>query len=172
MGIWDNISGALNKGVEGAGRFADATSLKFRLGEVERKRRDLAGDLGEKLYEAVSSDAGLPEGCEDIVAAMKSCDSEIAQIKAEIESIARKTEASKAASVTYSCPSCGATLSQGARFCHVCGTQLAPVQAAQRAEGQAAPAVDSAGGAAAASAQSYDVPVPAPTAHDEPAQQQ
>lgn len=157
MGIWDNISDALNKGVEGAGRFADATSLKFRLGEVERKRRDLAGDLGEKLYEAVSSEAGLPEGCEDIVAAMKACDSEIAQIKAEIENVARKTEASKAASVTYSCPSCGATLSpQGARFCHVCGTQLAPVQAARHAE-DVSVSQDSLEGHAA-SAQSYEPP--------------
>lgn len=157
MGIWDNISDAFNKGVEGAGRFADATSLKFRLGEVERKRRDLAGDLGEKLYEAVSSEGGLPEGCEDIVAAMKACDNEIAQIKAEIENVARKTEASKAASVTYSCPSCGATLSpQGARFCHVCGTQLAPVQAARHAE-DASVSQDSPEGHAA-SAQSYEPP--------------
>lgn len=129
MGIWDDISGALNKGVEGAGRFADATSLKFKLGEVERRKRDLACDLGEKFYEAVSSDSALPEGCEETIAAMKACDEEIAQIKADIEAIARKTEASKAAAVTYSCPSCGATLSPGARFCHACGVALAPVQA-------------------------------------------
>ena len=47
MGIFNDITGVFNKGVEGAGRFADATSFKFRLGELERKRRNLAADLGE-----------------------------------------------------------------------------------------------------------------------------
>lgn len=162
MGIWNDISEALNKGVEGAGRIADATSLKFKLGEVERRKRDLACELGEKFYVAVSSDVALPESCEETIAAMKACDEEIAKIKADIEEIARKAEASKAASVTYSCPSCGATLSPGARFCHACGTALAPVQAPSQTpfqDGSAAVASQTPDAAAPASMpQSYEVP--------------
>lgn len=172
MGIWNDISDALSKGVEGAGRFADATSLKFKLGEAERKKRDLACDLGEKFYASVSSNEAISDDCEGIIAAMKACDAEIAQIKADIEDIARKAEASKAASVTYSCPSCGATLSAGSRFCHACGTALAPVQASPQSpltpdsaepaaqESQAAPQSQDFGACTApqSASQSYEVP--------------
>ena len=49
MGIWDNVSSMLGKGADAAGRFANATNLKFKLGEEQRKRRDLAAELGESL---------------------------------------------------------------------------------------------------------------------------
>ncbi|MDO4443168.1 MAG: zinc ribbon domain-containing protein [Slackia sp.] len=125
MGIWDNISGALNKGMEGAGRFADATSLKFKLGEAERKRRDLAADLGESLYASVENGTELPAECERIISDMRSVDAEISQLKADMERIAHESEVAKAASVSYCCPNCGATLSSGARFCHACGAPTA-----------------------------------------------
>lgn len=121
MGIWDDISGVLNRGMEGAGRIADTTSLKFKLGEVERRRRDLAADLGESLYASVESGSELPAECERIIADMRACDIEISQVKADIERIARESDAAKAASVAYCCSHCGATLSPGARFCHACG---------------------------------------------------
>ena len=55
MGIWDNVSSMLGKGADAAGRFANATNLKFKLGEEQRKRRDLAAELGESLYETVAA---------------------------------------------------------------------------------------------------------------------
>ena len=55
MGIWDNVSTMLGKGADAAGRFANATNLKFKLGEEQRKRRDLAAELGESLYETVTA---------------------------------------------------------------------------------------------------------------------
>lgn len=125
MGIFNDITGVFNKGVEGAGRFADATSFKFRLGELERKRRNLAADLGENLYEMAAANPVLSAGCEQIIADIKACDDEAAQIKLEMERIARESSAARTQAVLYSCPTCGATLSTGARFCHVCGTPIA-----------------------------------------------
>ncbi|MDO4589865.1 MAG: zinc ribbon domain-containing protein [Slackia sp.] len=132
MGLWNDISGAFNKGVEGAGRFADATGLKFKLGECERKRRDLAADLGELLYDSISNGGEPPAACERVIMDIRTCDAEIAQIKADIERIVHETESAKAASVAYSCPSCGATLPAGARFCHACGAPAAYVPASAR----------------------------------------
>lgn len=132
MGFWNDISGAFNKGVEGAGRFADATGLKFKLGESERKRRDLAADLGELLYDSISNGGEPPAACERVIMDIRACDAEIARIKADIERIAREAESAKTASVAYSCPSCGATLSAGARFCHACGTPAAYATASAR----------------------------------------
>ena len=142
MGIWNDISGALSKGMEGAGRFADATSLKFKLGEVERRRRDLAADLGERLYDSVESGSELPAECERIIADMRACDVEIARTKTEMERIARETEEAKAASASSCCPHCGAALSPSARFCHACG---APMAASPQNRGPQQPACDGQG---------------------------
>ena len=46
MGIWDNVSSMLGKGADAAGRFANATNLKFKLGEEQRKRRRSCGRIG------------------------------------------------------------------------------------------------------------------------------
>lgn len=127
MGIWDNVSTMLDKGADAAGRFANATNLKFRLGEEQRKRRDLAAELGESLYETVAANPSLAAGRERILADMAACDAEIARIKEEVDRIARENEALKAEAVSYSCPVCGSTLARNARFCSTCGTPLAPL---------------------------------------------
>lgn len=138
MGIWNDVSSMLSKGASAAERFADATSLKFKLGEEQRKRRDLATSLGESLYEEVALNPSLAAGREHILADMAACDTEIARLKAEIDRIAQENEAIKADSVSYSCPACGSTLARDARFCSTCGTPLAPMASsgwASQAEG-------------------------------------
>ena len=125
MGIWDNVSSMLGKGADAAGRFANATNLKFKLGEEQRKRRDLAAELGESLYETVAANPSLAAGRERILADMAACDAEIARIKEEVDRIAQENEALKAEAVSYSCPVCGSTLARNARFCSTCGTPLA-----------------------------------------------
>ena len=117
MGIWDDVSTMLGKGADAAGRFANATNLKFRLGDEQRKRRDLAAELGESLYETVAANPSLAAGRERILADMAACDAEIARIKEEVDRIARENEALKAEAVSYSCPVCGSTLARNARFC-------------------------------------------------------
>lgn len=96
MGIWDNVSSMLGKGADAAGRFANATNLKFKLGEEQRKRRDLAAELGESLYETVAANPSLAAGRERILADMAACDAEIARIKEEVDRIAQENEALKA----------------------------------------------------------------------------
>ncbi len=127
MGIWDNVSSMLGKGADAAGRFANATNLKFKLGEEQRKRRDLAAELGESLYETVAANPSLAAGRERILADMAACDAEIARIKEEVDRIAQENEALKAEAVSYLCPVCGSTLARNARFCSTCGTPLAPL---------------------------------------------
>ena len=90
MGIWDNVSTMLGKGADAAGRFANATNLKFKLGEEQRKRRDLAAELGESLYETVTANPSLAAGRERILADMAACDVEIARIKEEVDRIAQR----------------------------------------------------------------------------------
>lgn len=135
MGILDDLSSALSKAQAGATRFADSASLKFKLGEADRKRRDYMAQLGESLYGMVCADPALRAGREEILAGIAQCEADKAQAQAELDRIAK--EAAEAKVTTLVCPNCGGALVQGASFCPVCGSQVA---ASQPAQPQAAPA--------------------------------
>lgn len=147
MGILDDLSSAFSKAQAGATRFADSASLKFKLGEADRKRRDYMAQLGESLYGMVCNDPALKAGREEILAGIAQCEADKAQAQAELDRIAK--EAAEAKAATLVCPTCGSALTQGASFCSTCGTRVAAVEqpsaAAQQpvytqAQPQAAPA--------------------------------
>lgn len=135
MGILDDLSSALSKAQAGATRFADSASLKFKLGEADRKRRDYMAQLGESLYGMVCADPALRAGREEILAGIAQCEADKAQAQAELDRIAK--EAAEAKVTTLVCPNCGGALVQGASFCPVCGSQVAAGQPAQPQAAQA-----------------------------------
>ena len=143
MGILDDLSSAFSKAQAGATRFADSASLKFKLGEADRKRRDYMAQLGESLYGMVCGDPALRVGREDILAGIAQCEADKAQAQAELDRIAK--EAAEAKAATLVCPNCGSALAPGAAFCSTCGLRVqAPEQAAPQqpayTQAQAAPA--------------------------------
>ena len=122
MGILDDLSSAFSKAQAGATRFADSASLKFKLGEADRKRRDYMAQLGESLYGMVCVDPALKAGREEILAGIAQCEADKAQAQAELDRIAK--EAAEAKAATLVCPNCGGALVQGAMFCPTCGAQV------------------------------------------------
>ncbi len=122
MGILDDLSSAFSKAQAGASRFADSASLKFKMGEAERKRRDYMAQLGESLYAEVCMNPQMKAGRETILAGIAQCDADLAQVQSELDRIARETAEAKASALT--CPVCGGTLVPGARFCSTCGAQI------------------------------------------------
>lgn len=135
MGILDDLSSAFSKAQAGATRFADTASLKFKLGEAERKRRDLMAQLGESLYAEVCGNPALKAGREAMLAGIAQCEADRAQVQSELDRIAKEAAESKSASFT--CPVCGGTLVPGARFCPTCGTRMQPATPQDAASTQA-----------------------------------
>lgn len=135
MGILDDLSSAFSKAQAGATRFADTASLKFKLGEAERKRRDLMAQLGESLYAEACGNPTLKAGREAILAGIAQCEADRAQVQSELDRIAKEAAESKSAS--YVCPVCGGTLVPGARFCQTCGAQMQPSSSAPEGAPQA-----------------------------------
>ena len=96
MGILDDLSSAFSKAQAGATRFADSASLKFKLGEADRKRRDYMAQLGESLYSMVCNDPALKAGREEILAGIAQCEADKAQAQAELDRIAKEAAEAKA----------------------------------------------------------------------------
>ncbi len=122
MNIFDDLSIAFNKAQASIGRFADQTSLKFKVGEAERKRRDFMAQLGESLYDAVCADPDMRVGREEILVGIARCETERAQAQSELDRIAQEAAAAKRE--LFTCSRCGGTLILGANFCPTCGVAI------------------------------------------------
>ena len=56
MGIMDDVTGAMRRGTSAAERTARSTKLKADLREVNKRRQNLAAQLGASLYDATRED--------------------------------------------------------------------------------------------------------------------
>lgn len=159
MGIIDDLSSAFDGGLAGARRIADKTSLKFKLSEADRKRRDLMAQFGESLYEKARANSSLREGREAILDGIAALDAERAAIQAEMERVEKEAAEAKKA-VPLTCSVCGGTLVAQARFCPTCGAMVYGPAQAQAAYTQAHPAQPQQPGSAQACepTQTYEVP--------------
>lgn len=128
-----------NRGKDAAARTGRQMTLKTQLTSLTTQRRNLAADLGEKLYEFVRNDETLAAENRETLSQMEGIDIQIAKINADLEAIERENEAAKAAAeaereeaqqradqrLAYGfarvCPFCGTTIATDAKFCSGCG---------------------------------------------------
>ena len=139
MGVLDDLSNTFTKGTVVVERNARILVLKTKIGEAQSRRSSAVSALGADLYQQFYNNPEVRAGREQLFDNVTNCDNEIADLQAQV----RRLEA-EAASATSEipmnqayqnraaqqvvCPSCGSTLSVGARFCHACGAQV-PVPA-------------------------------------------
>lgn len=134
MGILDNMTAAVNRGTESAGRAAEKLKLKNQINEVNKRRQQLAAQLGASLYDVTKDNAELRQGREALFDGIAACDAERASAQAKIDELDVMAQAASAAASTFSCAVCGATMGGGDLFCSGCG---APVE---KAKASSAPA--------------------------------
>lgn len=129
MGVFDDLSGLFNKGVASAGRVADATSAKIKMGSLDSRRRMACAQLGESLYELVLATPELQVGREVILSEIAACDQEREALQKELDRVEREAARARSAAVVYACPACGAAMNVQSRYCPHCGAvQPVPVQ--------------------------------------------
>lgn len=134
MGILDNMTAAVNRGTEQAGRAAEKLKLKNQINEINKRRQQLAAQLGASLYDATKDNAELRQGREALFDGIAACDAERAAAQAKIDELDAMAQAATVAAATYKCAVCGATMAGGDLFCSGCG---AP---AEKAKASSAPA--------------------------------
>ena len=149
MGFLDNLSAALDKGVAGASRMADTASLKMKVVDTDRRRKEALVNLGEAVVADPAVVEALTPEFKDLFSAVFDCDAEKRQLQEEIAAIEEQVAQEKAQSaaeasrtaapmgaavvgspagsnapVSYVCSSCGAPVAQGAQFCSNCGKAI------------------------------------------------
>lgn len=109
---------------QGGGAYLTALE-QSRAGALE-KLSERYLELGRAYYESHLDDHGTEY--EESLAAIRDAHAEITRCQQQSEEIAARRR----------CPACGAELTEGSRFCNICGTKLpeAPVSAKAQSQGQ------------------------------------
>lgn len=118
MGILDSVTSAVNRGTESAGRAAEKVKINNKMNEVNKRRQQLAAQLGASLYLATKDDVSLRQGREGLYDSITACDAEREQLQARLAAI----EAASEAVETFKCSVCGTKMAGGDLFCSGCGT--------------------------------------------------
>ena len=102
--------------------------LKAQMKHLEKEKEKQFPNLGRATYQAFLegrlTDAGLIEPCEKL----RALDNEANQARAQVDELQAQSQQMKVglAPAGVPCPSCGASVAPGIRFCGNCGSQVAP----------------------------------------------
>lgn len=143
MGIFDSAQDLLNRGMAATERGTRMVSLKAQLGDAERQRDKALMAFGESVYRAAVEDPSLRVGREELFADVEAAYGLIADISHDILAVEDEGRAARAAAEQakdegraeapveavsegrlYACPSCGADVEGGHKFCSSCGSSL------------------------------------------------
>ena len=130
MGFFDSVTSTFNRGVAAAGRTGDQVRLKGQMNDANKRRQNLAAQLGASLYDITKDDPNLRLGREALYDGIAAIDAERTQIQAELDRLEREAQAAQIASTHFACPFCGSQLSANDVFCSGCGKPMAEIQAA------------------------------------------
>ena len=133
MGIFDDARAAVNRGTATAERTTRKLKLQTQVNDVNKRRQNLATQLGASLYEATKDDEKLRSGRESLYDGMAACDKERADLLAQIAHIDEETAAEQSAARSFICGVCGTRVSEADMFCSGCGTPSAQAKAAAQA---------------------------------------
>ena len=140
MGFIDNVSSAIDRGTNAAGRKTREIKLNSQMNDVNKRRQGFAAQLGASLYEATKDDPTFREGRETLYDSIAACDEERARIQKELADIKAEAEADSAAAHSFSCVVCGARMTEADLFCSGCGTPAAQAHPVQPSAMPVAPA--------------------------------
>lgn len=125
MGFLDNITSTVNRGTESAGRTAERIKLKNQINEINKRRQQLAGQLGASLYDATKDMPEFRSDREALYDGIASCDAERIECQRKIDELDAMAQAATVAATSYRCVVCGATFAGDDLFCSGCGTPVA-----------------------------------------------
>ena len=140
MGFLDSVQSTFNRGVAAAGRTSDQVRLKGQMNDANKRRQNLAAQLGASLYEITKDDPQLRAGRESLYDGIAAIDAERVQIQAELDRLEREAQAAQIAATHFACPFCGFQLSANDVFCSSCGKSMTEIQAVLSAAQTGAPA--------------------------------
>lgn len=122
MSIFDNVTSTINRSTAAAGRAAETVKIKAHISEVNKRRQQLAAQLGASLYEETRGNEALRTGREALYDGIAACDAERAECQKQLAEIEAQAALQAEAARTYVCPTCGSAVGASDMFCSGCGT--------------------------------------------------
>lgn len=122
MNLVDEMKGAANRGTASVTRAAERLKLNSQMNDAERRRKDLASQLGAALYPLTEKDERFNAGnLQPLYAAIASCDAEKRGIRAKLEELDAQERAQQLEAQSFACAICGAKIRESDLFCSGCG---------------------------------------------------
>ncbi|MGN0262430.1 MAG: zinc-ribbon domain-containing protein [Eggerthellaceae bacterium] len=125
MGFFDDIQGAVDRGMSSMERSVEIAKINVRLKEINQQRTNLAAQLGACLYERTKSDPTFTEGLETLYSGIARLDSERSEAQAMIEALQNQPQQKAPARQVVTCPTCGSFCDPTDMFCCGCGAKVA-----------------------------------------------
>ena len=130
MGLFDNMSAAVNRGTAAAGRTGRTARLRMQLNDLMRQRNELAARLGSSLYEETRTIPHMRAGREDLYDGIAAIDQQRVEIQDRLDEIEREAQAAQEAARVFCCPRCGTRVLGSQGFCSGCGMPVADIRSA------------------------------------------
>lgn len=196
MGLLDDLSDGINRGIGSADRALQAGRIKSTISHLSRSRDELLLSLGHHVYAVSRRQPVAVEGVDELFARIREIEMQIATQQSELDTLSAAPAVATVACAscgapnpmnaafcvgcgnrlvvvsTTKCPHCGGGLAEGAKFCTRCGSSVDAPAAQAAIETPPAPPVPAEPAPVAAAAEDAVPAVseePAPAAVEEPA---
>ena len=137
MGFFDDIQGAVDRGMSTMERGVEIAKINARMREINQQRINLAAQLGACLYERTKNDPSFTEGLETLYSGIARLDSERIEAQAMIEQLQNQPQQKAPARQLVTCPTCGSFCDPTDMFCCGCGAKVADFAAGSAASAAA-----------------------------------
>ncbi|MDO4499421.1 MAG: hypothetical protein Q4B51_07375 [Coriobacteriaceae bacterium] len=137
MGFFDDIQGAVDRGMSTMERGVEIAKINARMREINQQRSNLAAQLGACLYERTKNDPSFTEGLETLYSGIARLDSERIEAQAMIEQLQNQPQQKAPARQLVTCPTCGSFCDPTDMFCCGCGAKAADFAAGSAASAAA-----------------------------------
>lgn len=122
MGLLDDLSDGINRGIGQADRALQAGRIKSSISSLMKTRDDVLRSLGHHVYGVSRREEIAVEGVGEYLTRLRDIEMQIAQAQSELEAL-NATHAGP----HVACATCGAANPVGAAFCVGCGNRLVAV---------------------------------------------
>ena len=137
MGFFDDIQGAVDRGMSTMERGVEIAKINARMREINQQRSNLAAQLGACLYERTKNDPSFTEGLETLYSGIARLDSERIEAQAMIEQLQNQPQQKAPSRQLVTCPTCGSFCDPTDMFCCGCGAKVADFAAGSAASAAA-----------------------------------
>jgi RNA polymerase subunit RPABC4/transcription elongation factor Spt4/cell division protein FtsL len=126
MAFFDKLSEIAKTATDKAGVAVEVTKLNTKIGSERSKINNLKTQIGEFFIAQYEAGTTFQPEVMDLFAQIDACNGAIVELQAEIARVKEeKTEPATAPSgAAVVCPSCGAQVGPGKKFCPECGGKL------------------------------------------------